>query len=143
MSRHRFGAAWVLGLALVGLAGIVPAEAATPVQVSEGPELSWASTGAVVGTGASLYVVYVAPADAGYGPVRLRRSKDGGATFLPSILVNDAGTTDNHSASVAAAGSASMSFGSSVPAPRNAPGFAPREMAAQPGPRACPSRHPA
>jgi hypothetical protein len=105
VSRHRFGAAWVLGLALVVLAGIVPVGAATPVQVSEGTELSWASTGAAAGTGASLSVVYVAPGDAGYGPVRLRGSKDGGATFLPSILISDAGTTDNHSASGAAAGS--------------------------------------
>jgi hypothetical protein len=105
VSRRRFGAACVLGLPLVVLAGIVPVEAASPVQVSESPEISWASTGAAAGTGSSLYVAYVAPADAGYGPVRLRRSKDGGATFLPSILVSDVGTTDNHSASVAAAGS--------------------------------------
>ena len=107
MSRHHLGALCALAVALTVIAAFAPPAAAwTPaVQISEGSDPSWASDGAAAGSGASLYVVYLAPTDTEDRAVRLRQSEDGGATFLPSIILSGAPTSANQPPSVAAAGS--------------------------------------
>src|SRR5829696_3255404 len=104
MSRHHLGALCALAVALSVIAAFAPPAAAwTPaVQISEGSDPSWASDGAAAGSGASLYVVYLAPTDTEDRAVRLRQSKDGGATFLPSIILSDAPTRGNKPPWVAA-----------------------------------------